>query len=350
MKKALLIGNFGAQNVGDELILQGLLSVCERENLVPIVVSAAPRKTRKMYHVLSVPRLPFGLRSLFRNWISTFVAYMKSDLVILGGGGLFVDRLWRAPLLWWIHGAVAVFFRKPLYLVGHSFELKSRFFRRLLRSLCRKARFISVRDRASLLLLKELGIAPQKCFVFPDLCFLAPHEHSEPKKFIGVSLCKWGIAEGDLAVLSQFLSRVVGSESLGVRLFAFQGGTDDDLKLLKSVRRAFPKGDCELVASNDHHFLRKFGECSFIVGMRLHSILLATSFGIPFIAIAYQDKVRNCVDDLGLRKYCLFPQAFHDTELFSLYRDAVSDKRFSKAGLQFERKKRAFLSTISSFL
>jgi polysaccharide pyruvyl transferase CsaB len=331
MSKALIVGNFGADNLGDELILQGMLVLCKELSLKPSVVSSRPKETKKIYNVFSYSRLPFGIRSFFSfSWVPTLRAFKKTDYVLLGGGGLFVDRFFAAPFIWGLHGLLAVLFRKPLFLLGHSFEVKRGFTKFILKFLCKKARVVVVRDKESLKLLSNLGIDKSKCFLFPDLSFFIQHKakHNPKGKVIGLSLCRWGISKKGIGEIASFVKRHLRNGYDEIRFFVFQGGHDDDKKILNEIVSDLPSEKVKIVLHSDPDFINLYSQVSFILGMRLHSLLLAYLFRIPFTAIAYQDKVKNSLEDLGLSAYCFPVNKFSSDDLCSTMKRAINDKKF----------------------
>ena len=98
-KQILVCGNYGAGNLGDEAILDGLLKLISSTwpQAKVTVQSAKPNSTHRVHKVDSVYFFPAGVKSCFKFWFSTrclntIRALSKTDLVILGGGGLFSDE------------------------------------------------------------------------------------------------------------------------------------------------------------------------------------------------------------------------------------------------------------------
>src|SRR2546426_4700601 len=83
-RKVLIAGYYGFGNAGDEAILTAMLSSMRalRPGLEFIVVSGNPEETAQKYDVSSV---------LYTDLQGILETARRSDLVILGGGGLFQD-------------------------------------------------------------------------------------------------------------------------------------------------------------------------------------------------------------------------------------------------------------------
>ena len=352
MKKTLLIGNYGARNKGDELILRGLLNICKDLKLDPCIVSHNPKETNSIYGLPSVSRLPVGLRSFLRfRWIKTLREYWRSDYVILGGGGLFVDRFKRAVVLWGFHGLMAILFRKPLLLVGHSFEIRRFCARRILRFLCKRAKIIIVRDKMSLEFLNKIEIPGEKCFLYPDIGFNGFHNMEIRKEMIlGIALCKWGLSSAGINEILGFIEYVLNDGIREVFLFPFQVGNDNDLLVLKRIKGLLNDKRVKIIEYDDPEFFSNFQKCAHILGMRLHSILLAFASRIPFTAIAYQNKVLHSVEDLGLKKYCVPVNSFTCRNLCDCFELAQSDKTYFERYSRYQAEMKSLIESIEVLL
>lgn len=139
----LLLGNYGVGNLGDELLRGYFLQRFPEVQWT--VVSASPQAGE-------VPRLPFGVRSLFMTpWWRTLRALWMCDGVVFGGGSLFTDvESVYACLLWRWHALWAQLLGKPVLLAFQGIgPFRTRVGERCARAVCRSAVFISVRDRVS---------------------------------------------------------------------------------------------------------------------------------------------------------------------------------------------------------
>jgi polysaccharide pyruvyl transferase WcaK-like protein len=253
-------------------------------------------------------------------------AFIVSDICILGGGGLFVDVFRVAPLLWFFHGYLAILLGKPLIMLGHSFDVRRGFSRYLLRYLLIRARVVTVRDEYSLNLARELGVSSEKLFLFSDLSFLADLSFSpEKKSFLAVSLCRWGISDSVEKVLVDFLNNIlISGDVTYVRFFVFQSAHDDDLPVMQKIAALLPIHSYEFVYVHDELFEYKFSECRAALVMRLHALLLSFRSKTPFIALAYQSKVRHSMLDLGLADFCLSVDEVTSSNLMRLFRESLS--------------------------
>lgn len=141
--KAVLIGNYGVGNFGDEAL---------REYFVHTFTEVEWTVIAQRHGPSAIVRLPFGLRSLFLTpWWKTVRAIRAADVVVFGGGTLFADgESIRACLIWGFHVLVIRVLGTPYFL---SFQgvgpFHGRFAAWLSRWAFRGASFVSIRDAAS---------------------------------------------------------------------------------------------------------------------------------------------------------------------------------------------------------
>ncbi len=141
--KCILIGNYGAGNVGDEALREYFLK--SFAGVEWTVVSADPRTAHE------IPRLPTGLRSLCRPWWRTLAAFWQTHAVVFGGGSLFTDsESTFACVLWGWHAFVARAFGKPTFFAFQGVgPFRSSLAEGIARAAFLRATFISVRDEQS---------------------------------------------------------------------------------------------------------------------------------------------------------------------------------------------------------
>ncbi|MGE5413370.1 MAG: polysaccharide pyruvyl transferase family protein, partial [Syntrophomonadaceae bacterium] len=155
MQRAVLVtGYYGFGNTGDEAILAALATGLRAR--LPgarlLVTSGDPGATRQQHGVEAVP---------WRDPLSLSEAVRSSDLVVIGGGGLFQDYagVEAGTLLTPRHGGVVFYAapavlaaaaRKPVALhalgIGPLFSADAR---RIVGAVARAAVRVSVRDRPS---------------------------------------------------------------------------------------------------------------------------------------------------------------------------------------------------------
>lgn len=354
--RLVLIGSFGAGNIGDELILAGFLKLLtnaeerksaealhsktrwsegglrELKNRIPksnlTVLGGSPQKINAWHGVESLPLLPCGIRSLFtKNWLKTIQAIKKSDAVIFPGGGLFTDsENWRAVLLWGIHILIASYFWKPVYLLGQSIgPFKNKFSRKFTSFCLRKAEIISTRDKASINELKKLGVTQSKTKLGNDSAFYLTGKTPKTKSIKKTGL-KILISVRDFPrltssffqELAKTLDLLAEQKRAKITFTAFGSG---DEKVWRKICRqskkskqwkeiSLPQNPVKILA-----IIKKF---DLVIGMRLHSLITAYLSGVPSIGISYSPKVAEFQKSIGKSKFVLNIKNFQAEELIKL--------------------------------
>jgi polysaccharide pyruvyl transferase WcaK-like protein len=148
--KILLVGNFGVSNLGDELIAAYYKARFPEHEWT--ILSANPSAANE------VPRLPFGVRSLFSPWYKTWNAFRKTDAVLFGGGSLLTDtESVLACLLWSKYAFLGRFFRKPVLFAFQGIgPFRTPVAKFVTRKTLNHATFLSVRDHESFLRASEI--------------------------------------------------------------------------------------------------------------------------------------------------------------------------------------------------
>ncbi len=306
MARVLLSGYYGFGNLGDEALLEVIIDRMRRRfpSAQLEVLSATPQITAANHRVESTPRW---------DWRAIRAAIARADVVLSGGGGLLQDATSLRSLLY--YGAIlreAIRARRKTMVFAQSVGPLHFWGRLLVKRFCRGLDRATVRDDRSRRLLREL--VPR-----------TPIEHTADPVF----LYEGPLAGGDLS------GDGLGPESgpyavISVRkTAAFRDGpamlgrVADRLALRHEIRAAFLPlgGAADAAISTD--VIRKcksnpvlLPECTLakaasilrgahvVVGMRLHSLILAARYAVPFLAVSYDPKVSALCEDL---KYPLEP-------------------------------------------
>lgn len=325
--KIIICGNYGENNLGDSLILEGLIkSVREITSNPEITVLANnPKdleeslKSRGYGTIKAENKFPSGIRSFITylfggSFWRTRRVVKNADYFILGGGGLFDGTSKKAILIWGIQAWFAYHYKKPVIMYGQSLgEINSKFAKKVVKKMFRKAEFIAVRDESSKQLLKT-WIKGKKILVMPDLVFHATEGQREPRAqsqeplaprtlLLNLRPCRH-IASEFNKTLADFTDVVTAETGLTVELLPFKKGMDEKYqKAIAETSKAKPK---LLEYTDDKEKLNEiYSKAKVLIGMRLHSILYAIKTGTPFLAINYNPKVRNILESLNLSEFVI---------------------------------------------
>lgn len=306
--KIIICGNYGAGNIGDELILKGILKYfgagAGNSHHKITVLSAKPSFTRKLHKIDSLKVVPAGIKSFFKgilnfSFLRTLSEIRKCDLFILGGGSLFDDTYPRASFIWGMQALAAYIFKKPIFLLANGFGPLNTFTGKLItRMVCDYAKWITVRDQSSLILLRQLGIK-KKIYVTADPVFglskadFCP-KNAKPqmnKPYIIVSPYDAAALNSTIPFTSnkkfvQALNQIQTKYKFEIDIVPFQNEQKTD---------------------NFCKIYNLFENAGAIVGMRLHPLILAIISGKPFIAISNFEKIKNLLLENNLSELFLSP-------------------------------------------
>jgi len=321
--KIFVAGYFGFANAGDEAILASLLEQLRRDRPdVDITVSSGdPASTSTAY----------GVRTIARHDIQAIDrAIAMSDLVLVGGGGLFQDYWGADPdtllsdehwgLTYWAGCALlGALHRKPVMLcaVGVG-PIESEQGARLTKAACQAATAITVRDEGSKAVLVRIGVPTEKVRMTADLAFaFSPHapriELTERRPVLGVAVRPWSIGvhpdffEREIAsALDMFLEQTRGA----VVFLPFQqieGEHEDDRAIAQRIVRRMRFSAQAVIRDglNAGEIYRVIEQCDGVLAMRLHALIFAAMSGVGAVAVSYDPKLDSTLAILAAKEPAL---------------------------------------------
>ena len=276
--RVLVSGYYGFDNTGDEAIALAITHEVARLGHTPVLLSRDPAATAQAYGVAAAPRMsPLGLPG----------AVLRAQVLLSGGGGLLQDKTSARTLDYYL-GVIrlARLLGKRAVVFNQSVGPLSEAGRRRVRAGLRGVRAV-VRDRASQALLNELGVTAElggdPALLLtpspglardPDLVVLAPR--------------------GDEHEASLRLGRLAArlrAEGRRVRVLSFMPSVDD-------AAAGQVAGDV-VSTSEPQRALDTIARAGFVVGVRLHAVILAAAAGTPFAGVSYDPKVAGFCADAG---------------------------------------------------
>ena len=370
MERAVLVtGYYGFGNTGDEAILAALVAGLRARNPSTRirVASGDPGLTRQQHGVDAV---------FWRDPLSLSEAVRASDLVVIGGGGLFQDYagVESGTLLTPRHGGVvfyaapavlAAVLRKPvaLHALGIG-PLQSEPARRLVGTIAKSAVRASVRDEGSRRLLESLGVPAGSVSVSADPAFLLDAERIRPEDvligmgiephapIVGVALRPWARGADPAAweaAVARTLDRLLESTGGTLLFVPFEKSPwsdDDDFAIAARVRRRLTRPlDRTAVLSGlltPADTASLLGGCDLVLAMRFHAAVFALGAGVPAVGIAYDPKVEALLSEAGLADLVEPLAGLADESLGRrLDRAHRERERWSAAAAEASRERRA---------
>ncbi len=289
MKRVLLSGYYGFGNLGDEAVLSSIVCLLKKE--IPDVkitaLSNDPKQTSAAYGIDSVNRWKLG---------QVWRAMRRADIFVFGGGSLLQDVTSSKSILYYLSQiALANFVKCPVFLYAQGIgPINDKNNRKKIAKRLNSCAYITVRDNASASLLERLGVNKAKVAVTADpvlaglqaeLSVALPHKDLGKK--VGFAIRFWH--DLDIPAIAKAADWL---DHQGWQVIFLPFHEPDDRTVAEEIMnqmesKAFlPK---EILSAGE--MLGAISQLDFLVGMRLHSLVMAASAQVPFLGIGYDPKV-----------------------------------------------------------
>ncbi|MBV9648159.1 MAG: polysaccharide pyruvyl transferase CsaB [Candidatus Eremiobacteraeota bacterium] len=298
--RILLSGYYGFGNLGDEALLSVIVSELRtRYPYVEIeVLSARPQLTAQTTGTHATPR--GDVRAVLR-------AIRRADIVLSGGGGLFQTATSLRSLLYYasiVRRAAAA--GKTTLIFAQSIGPLDFLGRQVVRESVRGVAAATLRDERSCTLLRSLAPSLQIQRTADPVFLLDAADDDDDLSALGLG------AESDPLVLvsvrpwrnsTQARERVTAAvdrlAAKGAHVGFVPLGGPADAEACTIVMRECRSRPTLLPLDDVASAARVFRRAQLVIGMRLHALIFAVRFGVPFLALAYDPKVSALCDDIA---------------------------------------------------
>ncbi|MDD5103289.1 MAG: polysaccharide pyruvyl transferase family protein [Candidatus Peribacteraceae bacterium] len=358
----LLLGAYGQKNLGDELLLDACLQYLPRETCA--VASTDPQETAASHGVRAVP----GSLSL-----SLLRAFFHARTLVVGGGDQFKilkptmghsrhSLLLRETLL----VAMARLLGKKVYFIGVGIgTLPTRWARMLSAIILRLTHLATFRDResaetanmlaphariiesADLAFLQHSGAtAPPVAAPTPQRLGIAPVFHLDHAKAFSTVVHALG------AAMDGFLKADPARSAL---FLPFQTGGQNHHDIIMSGEILEHISEARRCSIAEHLNIgsveQAYRSLDILWGMRLHSLILACLYRIPFIALIYDVKVRKFLEEIDCVQWGIpLDESFSAEKLLSLQRKLEAQLPQVRSHLHAQAEKLAIRARINAEL
>jgi polysaccharide pyruvyl transferase CsaB len=368
-KRIAIAGAFGFYNTGDDAVLQSWLNELRvaEPNLDIVVLGGDAERIREQFEVEAVE---------WSNWERTLEVMQSVDLLLIAGGGLFHDY-WAfrsnsflmppkttGPIYYINLIYLARLFGKPCILSGVGVgPLTTETGRVYTRHAFEGATMFTLRDRGSAELLRQTGYSSELVITSDPVFRLPPSRvstHQWPKwigsdparPIFGISVRNWSTGTDRESWMNEL---VLGLD----RLLEQTGGTavflpfqvypvnpyTDDVAVSREIRDRMKLRESAHVID---HYLEPdlaeamIGSCDLVIGMRLHSTIMAFRRATPVVALAYDPKVTHAMAEANLLEFCLPLSSLNSEALMRAVeqclqdRESITDRLRSTSRQRFE--------------
>jgi len=317
MPRILISGYYGFNNAGDDVVLYGIISSLRREqpNISLSVLSNTPERTAAL----------FGIPAFNRWRISTIVRELKRcDLLVMGGGTLMQDVTSPRSVLYYLGIVmIAKLLGKPVVFYAQGFgPILKTFSKWLIKRVVNLVDVITVRDFESGEDFKACGVtAPIYVTADPALTIHRDEIPVEPGAQMVAEL--FTDRSRPLAVFSvrnwKQEERFKHSIAQAADSFIRQGWNvlflpmhyPSDIPPSHEIVSYMKEPGAQVLdrSVTFHDIMSILKQSQYVVGMRLHSLILSCMLQVPFTGISYDPKIDRFVERAGM------PCAGHIKEL-----------------------------------
>ncbi len=370
MKKICVIGNFSGRNAGDNAILEGLLndiySIYQNVKFfIPTINKSFIETNYKRFPVKAVPMMPWNL-SLKILGLPIFRTVLKSDLVLITDAILFDRKLWNPLFNYLSTMAIVLPMAKsrgvPVVIYNASIgPVTTNIGEWCLNRVIESAELILVRDKESVALLTSMDIRHNNIRVCADCALntLLP----TPKRIEEIKKNESILNEKDRYMsfnINAYIDLFVRGNKMGIgtsRFVSVIAETMDkivevmdkkivfvitqvmDIKIAEMVlSRMKQRQGVTLVTNKTYTHNELAGILSQVemhVGMRTHSIILATSSCTPSIGIVYRPKNRGYLNTIEQRDMIVeMDDRFTTSNLFNLIQKVWTQRKTIRENLK----------------
>lgn len=268
---AVLVGNYGVENFGDEALKDYFLRAFP--DIRWTVLSARPSGSE-------LPRLPLGIRSFFGTpWWKTVRAIRTADTLVFGGGTLFTDiESVRACWLWGLHASVARLFRVPIVLAFQGVgPFRTRRGEEIARWVFRRSSYVSVRDEASIERMRSWHMNTEVIQTFDPvfLSFISRKiEIRSQNVYILIPRHNSGPAFDNVVEMAAIPANAP------IEILTFQPDDAGERRVVERLRARYPRATVRAVRTADE-LMEALAASALCVCERFHGALAAVAAGVP---------------------------------------------------------------------
>ena len=340
-KSVVLSGYYGFNNIGDEAVLSSIISALRKHipNVEITVLSQSPGQTEALYGVNAINR--WDIKEITRT-------IKKSDLLISGGGSLLQDVTSSKVIPYYLGVVkIAQFYKKPVVFYSQGIGPVAKGLGKvLIKSIVNKVNHVFVREEGSKKLLESLGVtkAPVTVAIDPVLG-IEPKKEVVDKikallpdgKKVGFYIRPWKHDEMMIESIARLVQYI---ENKGYDVYLIPMYYKEDLKISEEIANkvtgnvhVIPQ---ELTIDEVVAYTTQF---DFIVGMRLHSLIMAHAVEVPMIGLSYDPKVRGFLKEVGM-PYCMDVDKINETEFKEYVETLITHLEEEKERIQTVNKEK----------
>lgn len=327
--KIVISGYYGFNNSGDDALLTAIIdnikSIDEKADIT--VLSNSPKDTKRIFKTNAIYRY---------NIFAMLYTIATCDLLISGGGTLIQDATSTKSLYYYLAIIkIAKLMKKKVMLYANGIgPLTS--FRNIetTKNILNEVDLITLRDENSQKELEQIGVTEPEVHLTADPAFLLEADDSgdgifenygipEDQKILCVSVRKAKNNPKDFEkMIAEFCDYAYEKHNLFTVFLPMQKSVDYTIsaEIKNKMKNKGVVIGANYQVSSMLSLIRKTHVC---LGMRLHTLIYASSCNVPVIGIVYDPKVNGFLEYIGEGNYINTEDI--TTEKLCQYLDSVCD-------------------------
>lgn len=327
MKYISILGYYGYGNTGDEAILESIITVLNK--FLPCEFIVFTENPEVVSNTHNVEAIYSSRHKIFKNIIQIIQTLSRSDMFIFGGGSILGGG-YRQTLSWMSKILLAKMLSKPtvIYAVGvyPDFHKKLKILKRII--LNNAVDLISVRDEESKKILENIGIKKVYLTADPALCLetvdslrvqeILCKENIAMGAYPRVGVCLRGTYMNQLfleeteyvqfkKILALVIDQLITNLDVEVVFIPMRYTPPDNKIAFEILEMVQYKESVKIITGGytPQELMGILGKMDMVIGMRLHSLILAAAMSVPIMGIVYHPKVKNFLLQLNQNiKFC----------------------------------------------
>ena len=278
-RRVAVSGYYGFGNTGDEAIALAITREIRKRGMTPLLLSNTPQESAQAFGSEAAARMKPG---------PLLAAVARSSVLLSGGGGLLQDKTSARTLSYYL-GVIrlARFLGKRVVIFNQSVGPLSPEGGRKVAAALTGLRII-VRDAGSLETLEGLGLKGE---LGGDPALLLTPTPELTRDLRSVIIAPRGDVTEALEPLRE-VTLQLRRAGRHVTALSFMPDHDD-------VAAHALGANVVLSTRDPQTALDAIARSGYVIGVRLHAVILAAAAGTPFSGVAYDPKVRGFCTDAG---------------------------------------------------
>ena len=310
MSRILISGYYGFNNTGDDTVLYGIISSLKKldEQIELAALSNKPKETEELFGIAAYNR--WNMSEIMRE-------IKKSDLLLMGGGSLLQDATSPRSIIYYLGLVlIAKMMKKPVVFYAQGIGPIHKFYsRKFIKWVVNHVDVITVRDFQSKEDLQLFGIDKAPIYVTADPAITINPEQVSltkgqeilesfnidfKKSTIAISVRNWKNEQLFKKELAKMADEFI---QLGWNVIFLPMQYPSDIEASLDIVSQMKYQQAVIIdhKMNFKDILSIIANVDFVIGMRLHSIILAAVMNIPFVGISYDPKIDRFVERLDMQ-------------------------------------------------